>query len=122
MRINPQERDDPPESFEDIEDRRNELAGNLSMNQELAFIQTVNGWCARFPDMLCERKQITVRTIKMGKAVSDALDVASKFDRAPSFMEKLRREGETRAAAWLRRWPDGVGAWPADAVYADGEG
>jgi len=122
VRINPQEQDDPPESFEDIEDRRNELAGNLSMNQELAFIQTVNGWCSRFPEMLCDRKQITVRTIKMSKSVSDKLDVASKFDRAPSFIEKLRREGETRASEWLASWPDGVGAWPADAVYADGEG
>jgi len=72
--------------------------------------------------MLCDRKQITVRTIKMSKSVSDKLDVASKFDRAPSFIEKLRREGETRASEWLASWPDGVGAWPADAVYADGEG
>jgi len=122
VRINPQEHDDGPESFEDIEDRRNELAGNLSMNQELAFIRTVNGWCARFPEMQCDRKQITVRTIKMGKEVRDELDVASKFDRAPSFIEKLRKEGETRAADWLERWPDGVGEWLADAVYTDGEG
>ena len=119
IRINPQARDDLPTSSEDIEDRRNELAGNLSLNQELHFIRAVSRWCGRCPDLALERKPITIRTIKMSKALSDSLDFASKFDRSRSFIERLRRDGEHEADAWLARWPDGVGEWPDDADYRD---
>lgn len=117
IRINPQQRSAPPRCPDEIEDRRNELAGNLSLNQELQFIQTVNSWCDAFADFGCRRKKIVIRTIKMRRATAEGLDLASKFDRSASVVERLRREGEDAAAAWLRDWPDGVPSWPEDAQY-----
>jgi NTE family protein len=104
IRINPQQRSAPPRCPDEIEDRRNELAGNLSLNQELQFIQTVNGWCEAFADFGCRRKKIVIRTIKMRRSTAERLDLASKFDRSASLVERLRREGEDVAAAWLRDW------------------
>nr|WP_232794523.1 patatin-like phospholipase family protein [Haloarcula taiwanensis] len=44
IQIEPQTRDDRPASLAEITDRRQELAGNLSLNQELFFVQKVNDW------------------------------------------------------------------------------
>ncbi len=118
IRINPQARATPPRHPDEIEDRRNELAGNLSLNQELQFIQTVNGWCEAFADFGCQRKKVTIRTIKMRRATAEALDPASKFDRSRALIERLRKEGEDIASAWLARWPEDLPSWPADALYA----
>ena len=55
------------------------------------------------------------------KAMSDQLDVASKFDRSPEFMPELRIHGEERAADFLDTWftaPDDQLErlmWPNDA-------
>jgi NTE family protein len=117
IRINPQARDHPPIRLEDIEDRRNELAGNLSLNQELDFITAVNGWCGRFADFACHHKTVVVRTLKMSKALADTLDVASKFDRSRAMIGTLMADGEKRAARFLGRWPDGLPVWPDDAAY-----
>lgn len=119
IRINPQARTAPPRCPDEIEDRRNELAGNLSLNQELQFIDTVNGWCEAFADFGCRRKKIIIRTIKMRQTTVEDLDPASKFDRSRALIERLQREGEDIAGAWLAAWPDGVGSWPADALYTD---
>src|SRR5437016_9870098 len=66
VQINPQTRDAEPRAPEDIEDRRNELAGNLSLNQEVHFIETINALLAR--DALEDReryKPVTVKWIAM---------------------------------------------------------
>jgi NTE family protein len=47
IQINPQTREGEPTSVEDIVDRRNELSGNISLNQELRFVETVNDWLDR---------------------------------------------------------------------------
>lgn len=44
IQINPQEREDEPTSLVEIADRRNELSGNISLNQELNAIERVNDW------------------------------------------------------------------------------
>ena len=44
VRINPQQWPYVPASNKDIEDRQNELMGNLSLNKELDFIMKVNEW------------------------------------------------------------------------------
>ncbi|MCP5364221.1 MAG: patatin-like phospholipase family protein [Hyphomicrobiales bacterium] len=121
IRINPQTRATPPTCPDEIEDRRNELSGNLSLNQELRFLQDVNDWCATYGDFAANHKRIVIRTIKMSRSVSDSLDLASKFDRAPEFIARLRKDGEQQAASWLARWPDAVGTWPADAIYGPDE-
>lgn len=44
LRINPQEWPHLPTTHGDIEDRENELMGNLSLHKDLDFIMKVNGW------------------------------------------------------------------------------
>ena len=70
VRINPQElyKLTPDMALEDIRHRENDLAGNLSLNQELDHIMTVNRWLDRYGDTnppFNTLKNVTVRTIKM---------------------------------------------------------
>ncbi|MGB7276597.1 MAG: patatin-like phospholipase family protein, partial [Pseudolabrys sp.] len=50
VRINPQQWPYVPASNKDIEDRQNELMGNLSLNKELDFIMKVNEWQGKYKD------------------------------------------------------------------------
>jgi NTE family protein len=70
IRINPQEIDPKVKltRLEDIRDRENDLAGNLSLNQELDHILTMNRWLAGHEmghPVFRSRKIVAVRTIKM---------------------------------------------------------
>ena len=96
----------------DILDRRNELAGNLSLYQEIHFIEKINDLVdklgegespedkrLRIPgERGKEYRPIAVRRIEMLKA----LDFASKLDRSPSFIRGLMAYGEERAEEFLR--------------------
>ena len=110
----------------EIADRRNELAGNLSLHQELGFIEKI--------DQLLEEgrlaadgryKQIVVRLIELSRPrLSRSLGTASKLNRDPAFIRDLIAHGEARAAeflaalafedAWRRRDPKAVLACFAD--------
>lgn len=117
IRINPQTRPDEPDAPEEIEDRRNELAGNLSLNQEIGFIETVNKWLALLElekeevisqsQLLAKLKQqykpITVKTIAMSPEISAELDLASKLDRSPSSIKRLIADGEKQAEVFLTK-------------------
>jgi len=48
IQINPKASDGEPTSMLEIADRRNELAGNLSLHQELGFIEKVDGCRGRW--------------------------------------------------------------------------
>ena len=112
IQIDPERREEEPKSMVDILDRRNELAGNLSLNQEIHFIQKINDLVdklgegensqnkrLRIPgEEGKEYRPIEVRRIEM----SWALDFASKLDRSPSFIKGLMSYGEERAEAFLR--------------------
>lgn len=116
---------DEPGSVVDILDRRNALAGNLSLNQELRYIETLNELVEELgdgKDPLSKRlrlkkkgteyRPVVVRKIEM----SWPLGVASKLDRSPPFLQKLMGYGEQRAEqffealafeeAWLARDSD----------------
>ncbi|MES3517075.1 MAG: patatin-like phospholipase family protein [Natronomonas sp.] len=97
VQINPQKRDGKPKSAEEISDRRNELAGNISLNQELGFIEQVNEWVDE--GLLPEEKftRTTVRRISLEKE----LHCSTKADRSPAFIEELLALGATRAADFL---------------------
>ncbi|WP_152042941.1 ester cyclase [Salinigranum salinum] len=103
VRINPQRRDDVPTTLETIGDRRNELGGNLSVSQELAFIRRVNEWVA--DGSLPERyQQVAVRTIGLDETRLDpprSLGPASKLDCRPSFIEELTTAGRAAADRFL---------------------
>jgi NTE family protein len=125
VRINPQQWPEVPKSNADIQDRQNELMGNLSLNKELDFILTVNKWrddprySSRYGEFAKDHKHVTVRTIKMEEKIADELRYSSKFNRSRDFLDQLRKEGRAVARDWLDRWPDNVGCYPEDAAYRE---
>ncbi|WP_374265142.1 patatin-like phospholipase family protein [Zoogloea sp.] len=89
-------------------DRRNELAGNLSLGQELRAIDTVNRIAFELAELprlegpLAEYKPVTVCFIRLAQPETGPLsrfrlDYASKLDRDPAFIDALIGEG-VRAA------------------------
>jgi NTE family protein len=98
IRINPRARATEPKSVGDIADRRNELAGNLSLEQELYFIRKVNEWVDRLGDPY---RRIEIREL----ALDLDLDLASKLDRRPAFLRRLFDAGREQAEAFLAGLP-----------------
>jgi NTE family protein len=97
VQINAQTRDEQPRSLRDIVDRRNELAGNLSLNQELHFVERVNEWVRNDRLVDGQYKHTTVRRIHLGRD----LEYASKLDRSPGFVADLIDHGERTAQQFL---------------------
>ncbi|MGH3087649.1 MAG: patatin-like phospholipase family protein [Rubrobacteraceae bacterium] len=95
VQINPQRRASEPTSMLDILDRRNELAGNLSLNQEVHAIETINDLLPHLPKD--RYKRVRVRRIEMTRN----LDAASKLDRSPSFIKEMMAYGEEAAKGFL---------------------
>jgi NTE family protein len=97
---------DEPTSVVEILDRRNALAGNLSLNQELRHLEEINELVEelgegeglgekrlRLKKKGREYKPVVVRQIEM----SWPLGATSKLDRSPSFMRRMMSYGERRA-------------------------
>jgi len=99
IQINPQEREGEPTSLEEIADRRNELSGNISLNQELGVIERVNRWIdeGHLPESDFTRTEI--RRISMGRQYH----CSTKVDRSPAFIQELMELGERRAAEFRSR-------------------
>lgn len=125
IRINPQEYHpaDPRLRLSEIRDRANDLAGNLSLNQELDHILTVNHWISKYGDdlpALRDFKPVDLRTIKMNYDTVRELCLSSKFDRSPRHISRLHDEGQSVARQWLQDWralgPD-FAEYPNDARY-----
>lgn len=95
IQINPQRRERVPTNMADISDRRNELAGNLALHQEIDFINEINGLLSYLPKD--RYKYIEVRKIEMLRE----LDVISKLDRSPSFIREMVTYGEEQAEEFL---------------------
>jgi len=120
LRINPQQWPELPKTNADIQDREDELMGNLSLHKELDFLLQVNRWKKAHPSDFAPfgQKDVVVRTIKMRKATVDELRCSSKFDRSPEFMQRLRKEGYEVGKEWLGRWYNSsVDQYPNDAGY-----
>ena len=97
IQINPETRKNEPVSVKEIRDRRNELAGNLSLNQEVYFIETVNKWIKAGYLNKDKFKHIEIRWIKMLKD----LEYESKLNRNPTFIQDLMNYGEKQAEDFL---------------------
>ncbi|WP_436925063.1 patatin-like phospholipase family protein [Halosimplex amylolyticum] len=97
VQINSQEFDGEPSTAEVIADRRNELSGNISLNQELGFIEQVNEWVEAGKLPAGEFQRTDVRRIDMGKQYHSA----TKVDRDPEFLGELRELGRRRAREFL---------------------
>jgi NTE family protein len=118
VRINPQQWPELPKTNAEIQDRQNELMGNLSLHKELDFILKVNTWRNQYKgDFANDQKDVIVRTIKMRKETVDELQFSSKFDRSPDLMRRLHDEGYEVATEWLAKWPNYVDRYPEDAGY-----
>lgn len=101
VQINPTRRDGEPRTMAEIRDRRNELAGNLSLNQELFFIEKINELVAASQFAPHSKyRRIEVRRLEMHS--DSALDSESKLDRSPTFISELLARGEAQADAFLR--------------------
>ncbi len=97
IQINPQEFEGEPKSLMVISDRRNELSGNISLNQELRFIERVNDWVEQGKLPGNEFKQTNIRHIEM----DEKLHCSTKLDRDPDFIEELIQKGENKASEFL---------------------
>lgn len=143
IRINPRTRASEPRTLADIIDRRNELAGNQSLEQELTRVQDVNELIEAFADS-CEavarcggdqaasglRQSAMAELLRgckpvglpepiaMHPTVSDRLDYASKFNRDPAFLQMLMEHGKKQAEAFLDRWRAGHAA-PAVSAFPE---
>jgi NTE family protein len=103
VQINPTRLDAEPRSAIEIADRRNELAGNLSLHQELHFIEKI--------DQLLEEgalardgryRTIVVRIIELSRSALPAgLGPTSKLNRDPAFIAGLMAHGQARAGEFL---------------------
>lgn len=98
VQINPQERSDVPRSLHGIIDRRNELAGNIAMNNEVRFMKRVNTWVERdyLPD--------TYTYTEIRKIINRReLHWSTKLDRSPEFIDNMMSYGEEEAGKFLKR-------------------
>ncbi len=127
IRINPQEINAAQQitSLEDMRDRENDLAGNISLNAELDHILTMNRWITKYgaeSAFGADRKVVDIRTIKMTRDTAWGLSRTSKFDRDPKHLERLRVEGQEVAERWLANWRakgQDFDAYPYDARYPE---
>ena len=112
IRINPLTTSREPKTMAEIADRRNELSGNLSLEQELYFIRKVNKWAGRLG---APYRHVEVREIDLDLE----LDHASKVDRSPAFIGWLLDEGQKQAGRFLAALPAaGLTALPAGGTAA----
>jgi len=102
IRINPQTRQTVPTSMAEIRDRRNELSGIISLNQELYFIDRINRLVAQGQLDGTKHRRIALRSITMDGRLAAGLDYESKRDRSRTLIERLRQHGLERAERFLR--------------------
>jgi NTE family protein len=98
VQINPQRRDVEPRTMQEIVDRRNELAGNLSLGQELHFVDKINQLLESHSGLGTHYKKIQIRVVDLG---SKHLDYPSKLDRSSALIETLLENGKERAKRFL---------------------
>jgi NTE family protein len=119
IQINPTAAARVPTEMREIEDRRNELAGNIALEQELRVIELINR-------LLASGKVNDSRfhPIHVGRIVLDRdLDYASKLDRRPAFLEELIDYGNAKGRGFLKERESRLHALRALGVLArDGVG
>ncbi len=102
VRINPQKRPAVPQSMAEIRDRRNELAGLISLSQELYFIGFLNHLIKSGKLPGTKHEPIELRSITMSEDVAASLDYESKLNRSWTHIRKLEDHGLKRAEEFLK--------------------
>jgi NTE family protein len=97
IQINAQENDGEPTTNREITDRRNELSGNISLNQELRFVEQINEWVADGTLPADEFRQTEIHRIEMG----ERFHCSTKVDRDPAFITELMELGTERANSFI---------------------
>ena len=98
IQINPKEMPAEPTSLVEIADRRNELAGNLSLLQELHFIEKIDSLIDTGELVSKTYRPVIIRVIEMVRSKqSQAWGAASKLNRDPAFLDGLIEHGKARA-------------------------
>ncbi len=97
IQINPLRQPTAPKTLETISDRRSELAGNLSLRQELAFVRQVNEWVDEGVLADDSFKHVDVRWIRFG----EEFEYESRFDRDPAFIRSLLAAGRQAGREFL---------------------
>jgi NTE family protein len=98
VQINPSTCARVPTETHEILDRRNALAGNLSMEQELLFIDMLNRGIARGRISDPDLRPMRVSRISMDRE----LNYRSKLDRRPKHLNELREFGRTKWRWFLK--------------------
>lgn len=116
VQINPSAIAGVPETTHQIFDRRNSLAGNLAMEQELRFIEILN----RAIDSGAVRGS-RYRRIRISRITLDRMmHSRTKLDRRPEQLEDLLAYGQTQAKWFLRErqaWAPEAGAATLEARH-----
>ena len=86
-----------PRTIDDISDRRNEMSDNLSLEQELRFIEKINELLHRGLLIDSGYRHIEVHRIVLERD----LDYASKLDRSGSFIRSMMAYGRAQAKIFL---------------------
>jgi NTE family protein len=98
IQINPTACASLPTDIHEILDRRNELAGNISMEQELRLIELMNQLVAT--GKLNDPKYHPIDVARI--VLERDLDYATKLDRRPAFIEEMMGYGKAKARGFLK--------------------
>lgn len=98
IQINPSTCATVPTETHEIIDRRNELSGNISLEQELRIIEMMNRLIAN--GTICRSKYHPIHVARI--VLDRELDYASKLDRRPGFLGELRDYGRAKARLFLK--------------------
>jgi NTE family protein len=98
IQINPSSCARVPMDPHEILDRRNELAGNISMEQELRLIAMINQLIAA--GTLSDPKYHPIHVARIN--LDRDLEYSSKLNRCPAFLGELREYGKVKARWFLK--------------------
>lgn len=98
IQINPSTCATVPTETHEIIDRRNELSGNISLEQELRIIEMMNRLIAN--GTVCHSKYHPIHVARI--VLDRELDYASKLDRRPEFLSELQDYGHAKARLFLK--------------------
>ncbi len=109
IQINPTAVESVPNSNSQIFDRRNQMEGNVSLQQSLEFVEFCNLLLrekAVSDEVLdrigfTRRQPIAVRFVRMSPELQSTLDYVSKLSREPSQIHRLIEDGEQQGRAFL---------------------
>lgn len=116
VQIDPSAREKEPRTAPEVVDRRAQLSGNLSLEQELHFIETINRLVEGGHLVGTPHRRIPVRRVMLRRE----LDTASKLDSSPAFIAGLMDDGRREARAVIDALP-AADPVPAQAAPAEGD-